>query len=233
MDDDDEVSKELENLNDDKQKIFNYVVEFVEDLYPLHDKNKPLTLYRKLLVSTKNSNDNKIKKNGINKVVSGFKNFLLYHRQNILSNTLERIPRGEVIKINNSETIYIDIQRFIYKSDEETKCAIRRHLLIIASVLDPEAKQTLFSETGLSSKEKVDLVLSTVNDGSAEGDLIANMVNDVSNSMKDSDSSNPAGAIMQLFSNGTFSKLQSEMESGKIDPNKLLSQLQSSMNKIK
>jgi predicted HicB family RNase H-like nuclease len=226
---DQEIAKEMENLNTDKMKIFKYVVDFVDDLSTLHEKNRALTLYNKLLSSILTSND-KVKERGIDNVVSGFKTFLLYHRGNILSDTLERIQRGEIIRYNNSETIYIDIQRFIYKADDDTKLAIRRHLLNIASVLDPEAKSVL--QECKSSKEKVDIVLESVNDGTEEGKLICDMVTKVSNSMENSQSSNPGAAIMELFTSGTFSKMAADLESGKLNPEKLLSNLQNSMGKI-
>lgn len=235
MADKDDIAKEMEkltiqnNLTDSSKFVmFEHVVNFVEDLFPLFRKNKALSLYKKLLQHIVEA-DESTKLKGVKYVVKGFIDFFNNNKDNVYNN-IERVKRGTIIKYNKSETIYIDIQFFIYKSDDETKEAIRQHLLKIFSVVD--SNSGLILDKVATREDKTQIVLDSIDKTTSEGQFIDNIFSEVKSTMEKQNTDNPAVAIMGLFNSGIFTKMKDQIDNGKMDGQKLMNVMQNSMKKL-
>lgn len=71
-----------------------------------------------------------------NKVFEPFKIFFIEHIPTIKSN-LKQLPRGVRIRFGSCDNIYVDVQRFVFKSDTDEVDVIRSHLLLINAALSP------------------------------------------------------------------------------------------------
>jgi hypothetical protein len=124
----------------------------------------------------------------------------------------------------------IDIQKYIYKTnnDSETREAIRRHLMTISAILEPDSKKL----------EELDKRIEELNMdlGSKEGEFITGIMHKAKNSMEDIDTENPGQAIMGLLSSGVIqemvSGLQYGVSSGEMDMQKLLGSMQTAIGSI-
>ena len=98
----------------------------------------PLALYRRLIEHIKFTDAD-----SINKVLSGFRQFLVPYEDAIINNNLGAIPRGTTIKYGEGKTAYLEIQKYIYQTrhDSETREAIRQHLVTISAILEPDRKK--------------------------------------------------------------------------------------------
>lgn len=198
---------------------FNAVVNCIEDLWSVFGSKKatPLALYRRLISHIKFTDAE-----AINKSLSGFRQFLMIHDDYIINDELEKIPRGTVIKYGTNDRVYIDIQKYIYQSDKETKEAIRQHLITISAILDPNDKKITELE------KKASQMLTSSN--SKEGEFISGIMSKAKNVMQQGDMDNPTQAIAGIFKSGLLqemiSGLQEGVESGELSQEKLMSSMQ-------
>ena len=94
-------------------RAFNAVITFVNDLWEVFGSAKkvsPLALYRRLIEHIKFTDAD-----SINKVLSGFRQFLVPYEDAIINNNLGAIPRGTTIKYGEGKTAYLEIQKYIYQ----------------------------------------------------------------------------------------------------------------------
>jgi len=216
-------------MGDDKYgKCFAAVITFVNDLWDVFGNPKkptPLALYRRLVDHIKFSDAE-----AINKVLSGFREFLVTYEDSIINNKLDSIPRGTVIRYGESKTVYLDIQKYIYQTqkDLETREAIRQHLVTISAILEPDSKKL----------EELDKRISDLNIDmdSREGEFITGIMHKAKDSMENIDTENPGQAIMGLLSSGVIqdmvSGLQQGVSSGEMDMAKLLGSMQTAIGAI-
>jgi hypothetical protein len=81
-------------------KAFNAVITFVHDIWDVFGNTKnptPLALYRRLIEHIKFADSD-----AITKVLKGFQDFYLNYEKCILSNNLDSIDRGVVIRYGES-----------------------------------------------------------------------------------------------------------------------------------
>lgn len=198
---------------------FEYIRDFVEalwDAYGQKRKKTPLVLYRRILKDI-----TKEDKKAFENVVNGFKDFLDEYNTVLLSGELDDIPRGTHILYNNNESIYIDIQQFIYKSakDEENRRIIHSYLLMISDTIKPHKNK----QKALKELERKNPFAS---DGTKEGDFTESMFNKVQNSMNNlGDVKDPMAVMASLGSSGLVSELMQGFSSEGLDQRKIAKKL--------
>lgn len=209
---------------------FEAISEFVNELSGVFCTAKsPLSLYKRILehINKNNSGDS------IQKCISGFAGFFANYEDSI--STLEKfktIPRDTVIRYGDSKNVYLEIQKYIYKSKtDDERNIIRSHLLTIAATIDP-------SEKSLANLNSVSPLLNKFNldASSKEGQFVANVIQKAQKTMSNNKSDDPTTAIMGLLSSGLvgdmISGLQAGVETGSMDVSKLFSSMQSALTGV-
>lgn len=207
---------------------FGAVVEFLNDLWSVYGQTKkvtPLALYHRLVQHIKFTD-----KEGIRKVVGGFSQFLSVYNDHILEDRLADIPRDTRILYDNSDRIYLDIQKFIYQADKPTKDAIRKHLLTISAILEPDAKKI----EELSKKPSPLPGLTLPTDDTPEGKFISGIMTKAQTTMETvGESENPMAAVMKLLQSGIVQDMMAGMNqglgSGEMDMSRMFKTLQTTM----
>lgn len=207
-------------------EAFNAVVSFVGDLWEVFGNPKkatPLALYRRLVSHIKTTDAD-----AVNKALSGFRQFLVTYEETILDNNLGNIPRGTIIKYGTSKTVFLEIQKYIHLSDTETKEAIRRHLIAVSAILDPNAQKIDALEQKLTDLN--------IDESSNEGQFITGIMSKAKNSIENVNTDNPGQAIMGLLSSGVIQDmvvgLQSGVADGSMDMQKLLGSMQTAIGAL-
>lgn len=200
-------------------KAFNAITSFLDDLWSVYSsKHKtPLGLYRRLITHIRITD-----KAAIEKSIVGFTDFFNKYENAVMERKWDVIPRGVKIKYGKNDKIYIDIQKFIYKSDKDAKEAIRRHLIAISAILVP------------SEEKKNELMLDNlevkIDDSTKEGEFLSSLMKQTKETMEGMDASNPMQAMAGLFSSGVIPKMmngiKSGVENGDMDMTKLLTSMQ-------
>jgi len=209
-----------------KLESFQSILEFTQDLAEIFEttKNSPIGLYNRLITTIKISDDK-----AISGFVSGFQQFFLKNKNFVFDDKLREIPQGTIIRYDISTKIYLDIQKYIHKSDDSTLTAIRKHLLIIGALLESDIKEM----------EKIENILSGIKEeltDSDEGQFVKNIMDKASNLVKDVDINNPMAAIGSLMNGGLMKEMFSGIENGgkggKMNMKKLMKTMMSTMEKI-
>lgn len=208
---------------------FNAIKGFVDDLWAVYGNKtqKMLALYRRLISHINPKTDAE----PMNKVLSGFRQFLATYEDAIMKNRLDTIPRGTVIKYGPNSKFHLEIQKYIYKSlnDKETLEVIRQHLVTISAILEPDTKK-------IDELKKIDDVTKVFNDGSNEGDFIMDIMDKAKDSMENINTDNPTQAIAGLMQSGIIQKLtvglKHGVESGEMDMSKLLMSMQTAIGSL-
>lgn len=214
-------------------EAFTAVLSFVDDLWSVFGsdesktkKKSPLYLYKYLVekITFKDTN-------GINTVLNSFKAFFAVHEDSIMNDNLQNIPRDTVIRYGESPRVYLEIQKYIYQTqkDKPTQEAIRQHLITISSILEPNKKKLA----------ELDKSLHAISNNSNEGQFISDIMGRAQskvNNLGDIDMNNPASAVMGLFQSGIITDMVAGMQegvaSGRMDPKKLMSTMQSMMSSM-
>jgi len=202
-------------------KAFDAIVTFVNDLWNVYGNPKKvdgLSLYRRIIEHIKFTDTG-----AINKAIRGFEKFFTLYETRILENKLDEIPRGETIRYGKSDTIYIDIQKFIYKADPDTKSAIRQHLVTISAILEPDSHKIKELENRISELEL---------DESKEGQFISGILSSAKESVEGADVDNPMSAVMGLLQGGVIENMMSGFASGDMDMEKLLGSMQTTIGSL-
>lgn len=210
------------------REAFSAVIDFVDDLNAQFEprKSSPLDLYTRIVekITFKDAE-------AVNKVLTGFREFLISNEENILNNRITALPRNERILYGDSGRIYIDIQRFVANSDNECKDAIRGHLLNILAILEDDVKavnalkslQSSFEPTpqGIPSIDPKEM-LGNFDTSTNEGKFVQDTLSKVDEAMKGVDANNPMEVIGQLMSGDLMGSIMGGMQNGDMDVNKLV-----------
>jgi len=204
-------------MEDKYFKAFTVIVAFVDDLHGVFGNGKtPLDLYHRLTDHIK-ARDIK----AISRIVRPFEDFVVEYRDLITSGEISKIPRNTVISYENSDRVYIEIQKFIYKGDVNVKSSIHRHLLAISAVLTPDEK-----------------ILQEFENKMSEDTPEAQMINSVIEKIGAIEPSgqDPMGMITQVLSGGLvqdlFTTMQEGVGSGEMDIGKLMGTLQNTIGAL-
>jgi hypothetical protein len=199
-------------------KIFEAIKDFIVDLNTVFGTNSksPLDLYYRLVQHVKPESN-------LEKFITGFKVFFCNYDKDILKlEDFLTIPRDTYIRYGSSPNIYIEIQKFIFKSKTNTVQleTIRNHLLTISALIDPNEKTLDALNSAAPILEKMGL------GASKEAQLVQNTFLKAKKSMEGIDSKDPTQAIMGLLSSGVIPDLIANIQDGvqnkTLDINKLL-----------
>lgn len=199
---------------------FAAVIEFIKNLWEIFGSKTvtPLCLYNRLLEHIKFED-----KEAIMKSINGFLSFFDAHGADIFSNNLSAIPVGARINYGDGKNVYLEIQKFMHKSDPETREAIRQHLMTIASILQPERIVAITPKLG-------------IDDQSNEGKFIDTIMKKANATVSGQDVSNPMSIMASLFSSGVMtdmmSGLQQGAENGQFDMMKMMQMMQNAMTSM-
>lgn len=206
-------------------KAYNSIVEFVGDLWVVFGNSKatPLALYKRLLDHIKIGN-----RSAVEKVIGGFEEFYKKYELFVMNDRLEDIPPETKIRYGKSNAVYLELNDFILLSDTETREAIRRHLITISAILEPD------DEKMVALEEKINEL--GFDASTSEGEFITGIMARTELSMKNIDTEDPTQAIMGLMSSGVITDmiygLQDGITSGKMDMRKLLGGMQTAIGNL-
>lgn len=177
----------------------------------------------------------------INRVIGGFTKFLILYDEDIVSG---RMALPTTARVEYTDKAYIDIGRMYSTADDDTKTAIRKHLLNISAIIfkSEEKKKLLMtmlaptpaSGGGGGDAPTIDSILKSVpglSDGSKESNILKDVMSKVSDAASTTDASNPAEAIKSILSSDAITNLLGGMTDGSndLDFGKLSGTIQSLM----
>ena len=210
-------------------QAFTAIKQFVEALADIYDKKKgvtPLGLYRRLLTFVKAEKSEEI---NIRKFLRGFAIFYKEYNECLVSDNLNKIPRGT--HISYSKNAYIDIQKFIYKAQQDSDILqqIRIHLLTIQAFLETDDAKADYLLQKVSESENL----------TAEDQFVSNIVQKAQTAINNLDpesANNPMTAVSGLMKSGILTDmivgLQNQVGSGQMDPARLLQSMQGTMTRV-
>lgn len=204
---------------------FSLITSFVSNLwdhFKLKTKVTPLALYKRLVVDHIKASD----RGFMLKTIEGFKTFCIQNAEALKKENLFLVPKGA--KIYYSETIYIEIQKFIYKSrdDPDTLSSILQYLKCIDASVNPTKEKFDNLEKDLDS---------FVDTTSDEGKFVSNMLAKTKQTVSSADTSNPISAITSLLQSGILTDLYTGISGGnekQLNPKKLFSSLQGALGAL-
>ena len=202
--------------------IHNSIRDFVMELNKIYPNDKPLALYNRLIKSPpKNLKDTVVEKH-----IKSFSNFFNTYGNLILDQN--KTPKDAKIRFNNSEKIFINVSKFLVKSDNGTKNIIKQHLLAIRTMINPSTKEIEKLEGTL---EKLNIDTST-----REGEFIYDILSDARDAVENTESDSPIEAMGKLLTSGLIQKMvggiHESIISNDMDMNKLFSTMQSVMGEL-
>jgi len=213
-------------MDNKNAEVFKAITAFVDDLWDVYQSGKPtpLALYHRMIKHINKEHS----ESGIKDSIDGFIKFFAKYEKNILENNLDSIPRGVVINYGQSEKVFLEIQKYIHMSskDQDTRDAIRKHLVTISTILEPDVRKFEV----LNAKNNLG-----IDETTSEGKFISNIMKEAQNSMGDVDTDNPAAAMSVLFSSVVpqlVTGLQEGVNSGNMDMYKLMGTMQAALGAI-
>lgn len=217
---------------------FSAITTFITDLWEVFGtkQTSPLALYRRLTEHITFSNTE-----GIMKAVSGFQTFFKSHEALLVSNKLNELPVGTVINYHDGKLAFIEIQKFLHKSDEGTKNVIREHLLTIRALLDPSTDKIAELTAATNAAKLNDMAQGTgemnISTDTKEGQFVNDIMQRTRETMSNvSNLDNPMMAMMELIKSGVVndmvSGLQQGVGSGDMDINRLFTTMQKAIGSI-
>lgn len=207
---------------------FQAIKSFVNDLGEFFSsENHPLALYDRLLQKT-----TPLHTDAVEKHITAFTTFYNTNKDVIMNN-------GTVFNstIQYSPKVYIDMTEIfrLVGNDTETKSAIDKHLLIIASLIDPSCgAKDKFKEIVAIGKDSVSS-LPHFDGGSQEDDFLNNIIQKVEKvvSDQDTDQMSAQDAFGKVMNSGLVNEIVSGIgsgaASGKLDLGKMVATLQKTM----
>lgn len=209
--------------NEDSTLAFRAIKDLIGDLKELYPKSTPLALYNRIIQHIKESDSG----TGMSKCIDGFKEFFVICGDSLESVELmmQKIPRGTIIKYGSSPKIFVDIQKFIYVADEDSREAIRLHLLTIATILEPNESSLKNLDNSVVEDRANDMLshLGLDKEGN-EYKFLQSTMDDINAAMEGVDSSDPTTAIMGLLPHipAMMSKLKNKVQDGDLDFEKIM-----------
>jgi len=212
-------------------EAFHAISLFVNELWNVYGTRKaptPLALYHRLLEHVSSTDVE-----GMIAFVKGFSDFVTKYETALINNDLTSIPRGERVTYGVSNTVYLEIQKYIHQADEDTREVIRQHLLTISTILAPNDRKVAELESRLAAANIKGL---NFGEDSPESEFLTGIMSKAKNTMETVDTSNPMAAIMGMVQSGIlqdmFTGLQTGVESGKMDMQKLLGTMQTAIGAL-
>jgi hypothetical protein len=148
----------------------------------------------------------------IKKHIELFKSFCISNRDAIYSKDYKLIKQR---KISYSDNVFINFDFIFERADKDSQNVIWEHLLTISALTDPTGK----------AKE----ILKN-NENTTENNFLNDILKKVESNCDLSSNKNPFEAINSMLSSGVFtdilSKMTTELDSGKLDLNSLISTTQ-------
>jgi len=231
-------------MNSEYIQAFGAVEDFVEllwDNFKISKKATPLSLYRRIVNHIRNKKTGTLNEDGVNKALSGFRQFLCTFESQIMENNMDKIPRGTVIIYGNRDDICLEIQKYIYlcnkNSDEDTRDLIREHLITISAILEPnkdkmnEKLAQLGHLENSADLEGLDLNIDT---STREGQFIGNIIERTKNSVGESDDGRPPD-MMGLLQSGIIQDMFQGMQgvaNGEMDMMKMVGTMQNALGAL-
>lgn len=207
---------------------FMAIKDFVEALVSVFGTGggkTPLGLYNRLICHVEGRDSIQ----GVEKYISGFKSFFSEFGSKLESNEdMMTIPRNTVIKYGDNDNIFIEIQKFIYKSRSmpERLDIIRKHLLTISATIKPEENLLLALEkTPVNIPRDIDF----------GEDFIKREMDNIREVLENGniDMSDPTNAMVALANSGAImgliERLKMANDAGQINPEKMLANLQKTL----
>lgn len=186
------------------EKQFHSIHEFVLDLNLIFPKNKHIAIYTRLI------EQHKTDRSHIEKHLSIFKKWLLENQESVLQ---RKTPFKTVISY--SDTVLIDLSNIMLNVTAEDENAIWQHLMNLNYLFFPtENNKRILKETMNINN----LIPTDTN----EGKLIENAFERVTANMSESSSSDPSAVMSSLLTSGAIGDIMTSMNSGNIDPKKLI-----------
>lgn len=224
--------QEPRKLDERKIKAFTAIVNFVNDLSDVFGSSKkvtPLSLYNRLVVKHIKFTDI----NRIDEAIAGFNTFFVKYGDCLIKQEWDKIPRDTIISYGTSESICLEIQKYLHQAGEEDKKVIRQHLLTIQAIIRPADNNALLQElekipmTGLPLGAPGDLKAALkIDENTNEGRFISGIMNKTKEAMEGMDTSNPTTALLGLAQSGIVQDLigglQNGVANGQMDMGKLL-----------
>ncbi len=228
-------------------QAFGAVEDFVEllwDNFKIPKKATPLSLYRRIVTHIRNKKTESLNEDGVNKVLSGFRQFLCTYESQIMNNSMDKIPRGTVIKYGDRTDICLEIQKYIYicsqKGYEDTSDLIREHLITISAILEPNKDKMneklahlghLEFPSNLENLESLDLNIDTT---TKEGQFIGNIIERTKNSVGETEDGRPPD-MMGLLQSGIIQDMFQGMQgvaNGEMDMMKMVGTMQNALGAL-
>jgi hypothetical protein len=203
------------NTQDNSTLVFKAIHSFVMALsQEFGTKNKPLTLYARLIEQTTFSHNVAIQKH-----IQAFTKFCVQNREAIYDKKYECLsfPR-----IKYSDRVYIDMKDIFKIASSEEKNIIWQHILTISALVDGtgKAKKIL--------KETLEHKTTESNEANFLTDIIEKVEKNID--IESLNQADPMQAIGQIMSSGIFTDLISSMNdqvsTGKLDMTKMLGVVQ-------
>lgn len=206
-----------------REQVFEAITAFVGDLYAVFQSSKPtpLALYQRMITHIQREKSTQ----GMDESINGFIEFFRVHEKNIIENKLDAIPRGTVISYGKSQKIFLEIQKYIYMSsnDVDTRDAIRKHLVTISTILEPDIKKLEVLDTQNAFG---------IPDDTKEGAFINDILKDAQNGVGGVETDDPTVAMASIFTNVVpklVSGLQQGVGNGDLDIHKMFGYMQKAM----
>lgn len=181
--------------------------QFTEDLWREFGKNKgqekSLALYMRILSGEMSSES-------VTKIIQGFDKFYNKHQSILLEGSLDGVNQGEYICFGTNKNISIPIQKYIHKSNHDTREVIRKHILTIKALINPNNDCVLalgknFDAFGIDTSTK-------------EGKLMSNVMASVTEFGQDfGNVSNPMVMMTAMAQSGVLNDFMEGVKSGNLD----------------
>ena len=229
---------------------FGAVEDFVDllwDNFKVSKKATPLSLYRRIVTHIRNKKTGSLNEDGVNKALSGFRQFLCVYETQIMENNMDKIPKGTVIKYGDRKDICLEIQKYIYlcgqKNDEDTRDLIREHLITISAILEPNKDKMdeklaqlghLENSSNLDNLESLEGLNLNIDTSTKEGQFIGNIIERTKNSVGESEDGRPPD-MMGLLQSGIIQDMFQGMQgvaNGEMDMMKMVGTMQNALGAL-
>jgi hypothetical protein len=230
-------------MDDRYVQAFGAVEDFVEllwDNFKIPKKATPLSLYRRIVTHIRNKKTEALNEDGVNKVLSGFRQFLCKYEPQIMENNMEKMPKGTIIEYGDRRDICLEIQKYVYlcgqKNDEDTKDLIREHLITISAILEPNKDKMNEKLAQLGHLETADLedLNLNIDTSTKEGQFIGGIIERTKNSMGETEDGKPPD-MMGLLQSGIIQDMFQGMQgvaAGEMDMMKMVGTMQNALGAL-
>ena len=199
----------------DKNTAFDTIEQFVLSLSQIYKEDKPLLVFNKFIQKIRN---NELKDDYRELMLKSFNNFYTSHKQKISAGTIGELPRDACVTVTSG--MKLNIPKYYTDADDNDRSNIAKTLLTIGCLLNPEDNEAFKLLEDFESKFRK----LNVDSDSKEGAFVNSVVNLALSSVQNIDPKNPQANLANLGSAlpQLMSDLQNGMQSGEIDPQKMV-----------